>query len=404
MQETQNQKKNTIKAIKGSKIILKDKVIRGHVLVFTDKISQIISEEGFVEFLDSTKEANDIQIIDHKGYVSPGFIDIHVHGAGGSDVMDASISALEHISKCLIQSGTTGFLATTMTMEKSQIIKSLEMVKSAMKTGFEKEIDFGAEILGVHLEGPFISPDYKGAQDAKNIQKPTSTWIRPYLDIIKIITLAPEMDEDFAFIKEMKKEGVVLSMGHTGCDFETACGAYDAGVEHVTHCFNAMTGLHHRKPGAVGATFARPFTSELITDGVHVHKGFIETFVNMKSKDKVIFITDAMRASFLEEGTYDLGGQKVIVKDGAPRLEDGTLAGSVHRMDRALINVKENSSFSLSEIVNMLSLNPAKRIGLDKQMGSIEEGKDANLVLLSDDLQVEKVIINGKCKYTGGQS
>ncbi|GKT34647.1 N-acetylglucosamine-6-phosphate deacetylase like protein, partial [Aduncisulcus paluster] len=122
-------------------------------------------------------------------------------------------------------------------------------------------------------------------------------------------------------------------MGHTGCDFETACSAYDAGVKHVTHCFNAMTGLHHRNPGAVGATFAKPFTAEIITDGVHVHPGFIETFINIKTPEKVILVTDAMRASFLEEGTYDLGGQEVSVKDNAPRLADGTLAGSVHQMD-----------------------------------------------------------------------
>ena len=412
MQETQNEKKMNIEnepyghtmAIRASKIILQDKVVHDHVLVFTDRISKIMPEEAFLSLMNQTENLQDIKIIDHEGYVSPGFIDIHVHGAGGADVMDGSLESLERISKCLIQSGTTGFLATTMTMEQSKILKALDTVKTVIEAPQERRQNFGADILGVHLEGPFISPDYKGAQDAKNIQKPTSKWIQAYLDIIKIITLAPEMDEDFAFIKEMKKTGVVLSMGHTGCDFETACSAFDAGVDHVTHCFNAMTGLHHRQPGAVGATFAKPFTTELITDGVHVHKGFIETFVNMKSKDKVIFVTDAMRASFLEEGTYDLGGQKVIVKDGAPRLEDGTLAGSVHRMDKALTNVKENSNFKLNEIVNMLSLNPAKRLGLENEMGSIEVGKYANLILLSNDLQVEEVIIRGIRKYTGGKS
>ncbi|WP_430882620.1 N-acetylglucosamine-6-phosphate deacetylase [Fusibacter sp. JL216-2] len=412
MQETQCkritntsiEKKAHFLAVRGSKIILKDKVLANHVVVFSETIYNILPEEEFHEWIEKRQDNIVINIIDHKGYVSPGFIDIHVHGAGGADVMDGSLTSLQNISKCLIQSGTTGFLATTMTMDQSQIVKSLDILKSAMQEETATSQEYGAEILGVHLEGPFISPDYKGAQDAKNIQKPTSKWIRPYLDIIKIITLAPEMDENFAFIKAMKKEGIVLSMGHTGCDFETACDAYDAGVEHVTHCFNAMTGLHHRNPGAVGATFAKPFTSELITDGIHVHKGFIEAFVNMKSKDKVIFITDAMRASFLEEGTYDLGGQKVIVKDGAPRLEDGTLAGSVHRMDKALLNVKENSSFTLSEIVNMLSLNPARRLGLEKRMGSIDKGKDANLILLSNDLRVDEVIIKGIRKYTGGKS
>lgn len=386
----------------GAKIILENEILHDHVLVFTDRINEVLSKEAFVEHLEST-DVSLYDIIEFNGYVSPGFVDIHVHGAGGADTMDCSIKSLQTISDKLIQSGTTAYLATTMTMAQETIEEALKQVRSYMKKQDEDAYP-GSEIVGVHLEGPFISPAFKGAQAAENIQAPTTQWIKPYFDIIKIITLAPEMDEDFKFIHEMKDSGVVLSMGHTGCDFETACSAYDAGVEHVTHCFNAMTGLHHRNPGAVGATFAKPFTAEIITDGVHVHPGFVDTFIRIKTPEKVVLVTDSMRASFLGDGIYDLGGQEVTVKDGAPRLSDGTIAGSVHRMDQALINVKDHTGYALNEIINMLSLNPAKRIGLDSKMGSIKEGKLSNLVLLTDDFKVKAVYIKGRKKFESAQS
>ena len=385
--------------IKGAKIILENKILEDHVLVFTDKIESIMSNQQWEGNVKNTE----YEVIHHDGYVSPGFVDIHVHGAGGADTMDGSLEALRIISEKLITAGTTSYLATTMTMDQVSIEAALDQVREYMKIQSESNLT-GSEVVGVHLEGPFISPEFKGAQSTEHIQKPTIDWIEKHLDIIKIITLAPEMDEAFKFIKSMKNRNVVLSMGHTGCDFETACLAYDAGVDHVTHCFNAMTGLHHRKPGAVGATFAKPFTSELITDGVHVHPGFYDTFIRIKSPEKVILVTDSMRASFLSEGTYDLGGQKVIVKDGAPRLKDGTIAGSVHKMDSALRNVIEHTGRPLEEIINMLSLNPAKRIGIDHIKGSIETGKHADIVLLGDSLCVEKVFIKGYLKFSGGHS
>lgn len=394
---------STKKALVGSKIILENEILHDHVLVFTETINEVISKDAFKIMLkDDSNSGTPVEVIEHKGYVSPGFVDIHIHGAGGSDTMDGTIDALKTISEKLIQSGTTGYLATTMTMDQKDIENALDTVRDYMARQSDEDFD-GSEILGVHLEGPFISPAFKGAQDEQFIQKPTTSWIKSYFDIIKVITLAPEMDDNFEFIKEMQDTDIVLSMGHTGCDFETACSAYDAGVEHVTHCFNAMTGLHHRNPGAVGATFAKPFTAEIITDGVHVHTGFFETFINIKSPEKVILVTDAMRASFLEEGTYDLGGQEVIVKDGAPKLADGTIAGSVHRMDNALRNVKEHTGKTLNEIINMMSLNPARRIGLDKTMGSIETGKISNLVFLSEELKVDAVYIKGKLKHSGGK-
>lgn len=393
---------NTIKAIKGSKIILENEIIKDHVLLFDNDIKEILSEEVFEKRISTGYYDMALEVIEHNGYVSPGFIDIHVHGAGGSDTMDATPEALRTISENLIKSGTTGFLATTMTMAQEDITKALETVRSVMSAQ-ENGKSEGSDILGVHLEGPFINPKYKGAQAQTHIQKPTDTWLKPYFDIIKIITFAPEMDADFEFIKTMADTGIVLSIGHTGCDFETACSAHAAGVDHITHCFNAMTGLHHRRPGVVGAAFAKPFTAELIADGIHVHPGFFDTFVRIKSPDKVILVTDAIRAGFLDEGTYELGGQPVIVEKGASRLEDGTLAGSILKMNEALENMLKSTGRPLNEVVSMMSINPARRIGLDQEMGSIEEGKLSNLVLLSEDYHIEAVYIKGKKRYDGGK-
>ncbi len=392
---------NTIKAIKGSKIILENEIIKDHVLLFENDIKQILPNEVFEKRIESGYYKNEVEVIPHRGYVSPGFIDIHVHGAGGSDTMDATPQALRTIAENLIKSGTTGFLATTMTMAQQDIIKALETVRNVMADQNNENL-LGSDILGVHLEGPFINPEYKGAQAQTHIQKPTTEWLKPYFDIIKIITFAPEMDTNFDFIKAMEDTGIVLSIGHTGCDFETACSAHAAGVDHITHCFNAMTGLHHRKPGVVGAAFAKPFTTELIADGIHVHAGFFETFVRIKSPEKVILVTDAIRAGFLEDGTYELGGQPVLVEDGASRLEDGTLAGSILKMNEALTNMLKSTGRPLNEVVSMMSINPARRIGLDHEMGSIEEGKLSNLVLLSEDYHVEAVYIKGKKRYDGG--
>lgn len=393
--------------IKGSKIILENKIINDHVLVFSEKIEGILpaSEAASLEG----------QVIHHEGFISPGFIDIHIHGSAGADTMDCSIKALQTIADAVVATGTTAFLATTMTMDQSVIEDAITTVRSFME--IQKNIELqsikcqqfdelrptGARVLGVHLEGPFINPLYKGAQDEQYIQKPTLSWTTKYLDVIKIITLAPEMDENFQFIGALKGRDIVLSMGHTACDFETACAAFDEGVDHVTHCFNAMTGLHHRRPGAVGTAFAKTCTVDIITDGIHIHPNFLEAFVAMKSVDNTILITDAIRANFLEEGEYDLGGQKVIVSDGGCRLEDGTIAGSIHKMDKALRNMIKYTSIPLEDVVQMLSTNPARKLGLFDTKGSIEEGKDSDIVLLNNKLEVESVFIGGREEFSGGR-
>ena len=380
------------KAILGAKIIVGNAILENCVLIFTDRIKAILAESEFDMHMRETYE-----IIPFEGMILPGFIDIHIHGACGHDVMDGTYEALEGISKAIVETGTTAFLATTMTMSQDKINIALDEIRS-----FMHQQKTGSKVLGAHLEGPFINPIFKGAQDETHIQKPTKSWIEPYLDIVRMITYAPEMDQNFEFAKAMRDTGVVLSIGHSGSDFENALEAYDEGVCHITHCFNAVTGLHHRKPGVVGAALTKPFTLDVIADGVHIHPGFLGPFIKLKGTDKTILITDAMRAALMPEGQYDLGGQSVTVKDCACRLEDGTLAGSVLDTAQALRNMLTFSDIELVEIVRMLSENPAKRLGIFDEMGSLENGKQANFIMMDKNYAIQKVYIDGEIAYSGG--
>ena len=308
------------KAIVGSKIIIANTLLENHVLIFSDRIEAILTEHEFeafrreienkteTKFDNQSNTESNIELIPFNGTIVPGFIDIHIHGANGHDVMDGIIEALDGISNAIVKTGTTAFLATTMTMSGEAITQALDQIGTYMA-----QQKSGAKLLGVHLEGPFINPIFKGAQDDAFIQKPTRTWLEPYLNTIRMITYAPEMDPQFEFAKSMKDTGIVLSIGHSGSDFEKALAAYDEGVCHVTHCFNAMTGLHHRNPGVIGATLSKPFTIDVIADGVHIHPGFVGPFIKLKGTDKTILITDAMRAALMPEGDYDLGDRKSVV-------------------------------------------------------------------------------------------
>lgn len=397
------------KAIVGSKIMVANTLLENRVLIFSDRIEAILTEHEFEAYkreIESENAINDeinkqsntesnIELITFHGTIVPGFIDIHIHGANGHDVMDGTQEALNGISKAIVKTGTTAFLATTMTMSGDAIIRALDQIGTYMTEPRKS----GAKLLGVHLEGPFINPIFKGAQDDAFIQKPTRTWLEPYLNTIRMITYAPEMDPQFEFAKSMKDTGIVLSIGHSGSDFETALAAYDEGVCHVTHCFNAMTGLHHRNPGVIGATLSKPFTVDVIADGVHIHPGFVGPFIMLKGTDKTILITDAMRAALMPEGDYDLGGQRVTVKDDACRLDDGTLAGSVLSTAKALRNLMKFSDIEFIDIIKMLTENPAKLLGIFDEMGSLEAGKQANFILMDDRLDIHKVFIDGEIAY-----
>ncbi|SHK08103.1 N-acetylglucosamine-6-phosphate deacetylase [Tepidibacter formicigenes] len=373
-----------MKAIINGKIILEDSILNNYILLYDKEVIDIVKKDEF--------NITDIEeIIDAKdNFVSPGFIDLHIHGSGGFDTMDATFEAVNNISKSIVKTGVTSFLPTTMTMPKKDIINALENIKKCIN-----KVE-GAKIYGVHLEGPFINKKYKGAQNEKYILKPDYEFIKPYLDILKIITFAPEEDEEYKFIENMKKhKNITLSIGHTNATFEQALRAMDNGVNYVTHTFNGMNGLHHRNPGVIGAVFSRDIYCEIIADTIHVHKGFFQAFIDINKKDKVILITDSMRAGCMKCGEYDLGGQRVIVDENSARLENKTLAGSILKLNEAVKNIKDNTNYKLNEIVNMASLNPAKAIGLDDKLGSIGKGKMSDLVIFDKNINILKTIING---------
>lgn len=371
-------------AIKNGKLILLDRILEQKVILFEDKI---------IDICDDVPDG--VEVIDAKGgWVGAGLIDIHIHGAGGSDVMDASPEAIETISQTISKFGVTGFLPTTMTMDSEQIEKSLTTILQSVSRVK------GAKILGVHLEGPFISDRYKGAQNPAYIQKPNFKLIEPYLDLIKIITLAPEEDENFEFIKEVKlKTDIILSMGHTSTTFNQAIEGIQLGISHATHTFNGMSAFNHREPGAVGAVLTQPISAELIADTIHVNPALYQWFYETKGPDFITLITDSMRAGCMEDGIYDLGGQEVVVQNGSARLRSGSLAGSVLTLNRAIWNFYEHTKLTLAEAYRLGSLTPAKVIGVEKNKGSIEIGKDADLVIWDKDLNAKMTFIEGELVY-----
>ena len=379
-------------AIKNGKVILEDEIVLGKAVLFTDKI------EGIV---DESEIPAGARVIDAEGgYVSPGFIELHIHGYLGKDVCDASEESIRIISKGLLENGVVGYLPTTMTVDMEVIKGAIESVRGLMAESRTPEFD-GTTILGVHAEGPFISESKKGAQDPRYILKPDADFVKANADVIRVITLAPEEDDkDFSAIKRITTETeVVVSMGHTSADYDTAVAGVKAGVRHATHLFNAMTPLTHRGPGVVGAALnCDEVSTELIVDTHHVNAALFDTVYKLKGR-KLCFITDCLPAGGLPEGEYTLGGAKIIYKNDLCRLEDGTIAGSVLKLNKGVWNVYTNSKIPLNECVNCASLNPATTLGIADKKGSLKAGKDADIVILDNDFNVRKTIIGGTIKY-----
>ena len=377
-----------MKAIINGRIVLKDRVAENSALLYSDVIEGIVPADKLPE---------GVEIIDAKGgYVAPGLIDLHIHGYLGKDVCDGEEESIRTISKGLLANGVTGYLPTTMTVDMKVVRKALEVCR-ALK---EESRDWGGSaILGCHAEGPFISEKKKGAQDPKYILKPDAKFVKEYADIIRIITLAPEEDEDFKAISEIRRDtDVIVSMGHTSADYETAMKSTEAGVRHATHLFNAMTPLAHRAPGVVTAALNSDVSAELIVDTFHVNPVFYNMLWKLKGR-KLCFITDCLPAGGLPEGEYTLGGQKIIYRGIVCRLADGTVAGSILHLNKGVWNVYSNSDIPLYECVNCASLNPATVLGLDSRKGSIEIGKDADIIITDGEFNVQKTVIGGKIRY-----
>jgi N-acetylglucosamine-6-phosphate deacetylase len=332
--------------------------------------------------------------------VIPGAIDIHIHGASNSDAMDATHDALSTMAKTLPKEGTTSFLATTMT-------QSTQAIESALLNAgkyIENQTQENAEIVGVHLEGPFISPARKGAQPEDYIVDPDVTLFKRWQEMaenqIKLVTLAPEQPNGLDLAAHLKATGVVASIGHSDATYDQIDEAIQAGTTHVTHLYNGMRGLHHREPGVLGAAYLRDeLYVELIADGIHCRPEMIKLAYNQITSERMILITDSLRAKWLEKGTYDLGGQPVNVDETKATLSDGTLAGSILKMNDAIKNTMKYTGCSMTDIIKMTAENPAKQLRIFDRKGSIQVGKDADLVILNDRLDVEMTFCRGNLAF-----
>lgn len=371
--------------IKNAKIIYMDRIEDGSVRIAGNKITEL-----------NPQDDNDAVVIDAHGlYLSPGFIDIHIHGAAGKDTMEGSRDSLTAIAKAIARHGTTSFVPTTMTMDIPSIRKAISAAADAKENGTG-----AANVLGVHLEGPFINADMMRAQNPKYVLMPSIEAFQQMTgefesDVI-FVTLAPEMPGCDSLIRYLCTKGIKVSMGHTKADYSTAMSAVADGVSHVTHLFNAMPPLHHRVPGVIGAALESEITAEMIADGIHIDYPALRIAIRQKGIDHMILITDAMMGCTMPEGKYTLGGQEVYLSGGTAKLKDGTFAGTLLTLDEAVRNLKNNTEYPLNELVRMASYNPAQFCGCENHKGKIEIGYDADLLLYDEDISIKKIIIGGE--------
>lgn len=358
----------------------------------------VVIQEGKIIAIGSSLTQQTTEEIDGENqYLFPGFIDLHIHGSAGVDTMDATEDALHTMAKSLVKEGVTSFLATTMTQK-------IEAIESALQTiaHFENTED-EAEVLGVHVEGPFISIHRVGAQPEEYIIPPSIELFRKWQQLsgnkIKEITVAPEVEKGFEFVKAVSKEGVIVSIGHSDATYDEVEQAVNYGATQGTHLYNQMRPFHHREPGVVGASLLLDAIKvELIVDFIHSHEQAVKLAYRMKGASGIILITDAMRAKGVPYGDYDLGGQTVHVTETGAHLSNGALAGSVLTMDAALRHMKQLTNCTMEELVAMSSANAAQQLN-ELNKGKICVGADADFVLLDQDLIVQKTIKKGKVVF-----
>ncbi|MBX6395223.1 MAG: N-acetylglucosamine-6-phosphate deacetylase [Alicyclobacillaceae bacterium] len=371
--------------------------VRGNLIVDrqvrNDQI--LVCENGTITYVGPARgEVADLTV--ETGYIAPGYVDIHVHGAKGHDVMDGTVESLTEIARSLAAHGVTGFLATTLTADLPRLTEVLSICRE-----FARLESPGAELLGIHLEGPWIHKRHKGAQNENSIVAPTMQDARTLWQaaggLLKIVTLAPEQPGAKDVIAYLSAHGVRVAVGHSDASYDQVKEALECGLSHVTHCFNAMRGLHHREPGVAGAAmYHDELTTELIADGIHVHPVVMGILHRIKTTERMVLVSDGMRAVDMQDGEYDLGGLRVYVKGGKARLEDGTLAGSTLTLDRAVQNMVRMCRVPVPEAVAMASEIPARVIGRSDRKGRLAAGYDADFIVLDERLNVLRTFIRGK--------
>lgn len=384
--------------IKGMRIYSEDQIIEhGYIKIKDTKIIDFGS-------VDNGNVEEDLKVIEVPPHYSavPGFIDVHIHGVNGADTMDATEEALHTMITALPKEGTTSFLATTMTQEIPQVEKAIanagEFIQHQPAKG-------KAEILGIHLEGPFVNKKRAGAQPLQHIIDPDLALFERWQEMangnIRLVTIAPELPNGLEMIRYLRNNGVIASIGHSDATYDQVDQAIEAGANHVTHLFNQMRGLHHREPGVVGAAFLRDeLKAEVIVDGIHVRPEMVQLAYLQKRSCGLILITDSMRAKCLKDGRYDLGGQEVTVAEGKAVLADGVLAGSILKLGQAVKNIITFTGCSLKEAIEMVAENPAKQLGVYDRKGSIAVSKDADIVILNDAMEVEMTFCRGELVFS----
>ncbi len=364
---------------------------RGYINIKQGKIEEVGEIENYIPKEDFVE-------VDYKGFTAiPGLIDTHFHGANGHDFMDGEEEAIASIATSRIKEGVTGIYPTTVSESFERTKKAIEAFVNLKNKGFNE----GARLLGIHLEGPYLSVNKKGAQNEKYIREIDFEETKKLIEIsqnsIKMVSFAPELENAKKFTAFLISYGIKPSMAHTEANFLSVKRCYEWGLRHATHLFNGMTPLHHREIGPVGASLLfEDLYVEIIADKIHISPPMLSLITKIKDPKYIILITDAIRAQGLKEGTYELGGQEVIVKGREARLSDGSLAGSTLFLNEALKNLKEETDLPITEIVAMATYTPAKFMDIEKLYGSIEPGKVADIVITDDEFKIIKVYKGGK--------
>jgi N-acetylglucosamine-6-phosphate deacetylase len=369
---------------KADYIILEDKILKDHFMEV---------EDGKIKSF--SKKADEFEYVGE--ILAPGLVDTHIHGYKNKDIMDIEKGALNIISEGLLECGVTSFIPTTLTDSTEKLNKAVELV------GQEYKEVKGAKVRGIFLEGPFFTEKYKGAQNEKYMTDPDieklKKWKKLSDGLVNKIAIAPERKGTGEFIKEARQMGVYVALGHSDATYEQALDALKSGANIFVHTYNAMSGLHHRKLGMVGAAMNSDAISELICDGHHVHPAAAQVLKKAKGYNHIALITDCMMAGGMPDGDYKLGEFPVKVKDGTARLEDGSLAGSILKLKEAVKNVYDRQMADLFEAIQMASLVPAKSVGIDGVCGKLKEGYDADFVVFDKNLNLEKTYLDGKRRF-----
>ena len=377
-----------MRAIINGKIVTRDAVVEGKALLFDGKIAGI------------SERADGCEIIDARGgYVTPGLIDVHIHGYLGYDCSDGEMDGLRRMADGIAKNGVTSFLATTMTMPYEDLERAFEVTKKYMADPSEN----GARVLGVNAEGPFLSEAKRGAHKSEYLKLPDADFLLKHRDVVKLTTIAPELDGAMEAIRKLTASGIRVSAGHTAAGFDAAIEAVNAGATQATHTFNAMPALNHREPGAAGAfLWDDRVYCELITDGFHVNPAFFKLLRRIKG-DKLVMITDCLRAGGLSDGEYVSGGLRVHVQGIRCLLDNGTIAGSVLRLNKGVKNMIDMGDAQVWEAVAMASANPAAAMGLADVKGALEPGKDADIAIFDSEFETQMTLIGGRIIYDAGR-